>query len=425
MIVKLVKSAFTLLVVLSLVLSLGVTAFAAEPTVTFLGLEDGFAISGGSEYTATDLFDSFKNVLPGDRLTETVTVENAAEDCDYIKLYLRALPHDGEGNPLTYSETFENADGKDQAGIDGQRDESIETMLDFLSKLTLRLYNGETLIYEASPDQTTTLAENVYLGTLYSGESLQLRVELDVPAELGNEYASRVGEVDWIFMAEGFTDELLTVHKVWADNNDPNRPERISVQLLRDGEVYDEVELSEENQWTYTWDKLVETYEWTVVETEVPEGYEVSYETKDGAVWITNSNDYQPPVEPEPVELTVKKVWAGDEKKLDQRPTSVSVTLYNGETAVSTVSLSAANNWTHTWTELDGSGDWSVLETGIPKDYTPSYAEKDGVVTITNTASLIDTGLMNWPIPVLSGLGVLLLAFGAYMMLKKRKQDHA
>ncbi|MBQ7871799.1 MAG: Cna B-type domain-containing protein [Oscillospiraceae bacterium] len=250
-------------------------------------------------------------------------------------------------------------------------------------------------------------------------------MELDVPADLGNLYANRVGEVDWIFLAEGFTDELLTVHKVWADNNDPDRPERIRVQLLRDGEVYDEVELSEENQWTYTWDQLVETYEWTVVEAEVPAGYEVSYEIKDGTVWITNSNDYQPPAEPEPVDLTVKKVWAGDEKKLDERPTSVSVTLYNGETAVSKVTLSEANGWTYTWTDLDGSGDWSVLETGVPKDYTPSYSEKDGVVTITNTASLIDTGLTNWPIPVLCGLGVLLLACGAYMMLKKRKQDHA
>ena len=33
-------------------------------------------------------------------------------------------------------------------------------------------------------------------------KSTTLTVKLQVPAELGNEYANRVGEVDWVFTAE-------------------------------------------------------------------------------------------------------------------------------------------------------------------------------------------------------------------------------
>lgn len=49
------------------------------------------------------------------------------------------------------------------------------------------------------------------------------------------------------------------------------------------------------------------------------------------------------------------------------------------------------------------------------------YNARYGTVTITNTATLLQTGQLNWPIPVLCGLGVLLVAFGIIMILKKRK----
>ena len=119
---------------------------------------------------------------------------------------MRAVAHDENGNPLTYDEPFEAADGKDQAGIASQRDETVAAMADFLAQLSMKIYNGETLIYEASPDELDGLAENVLLGTFRQGESTTLTVELAVPMELGNEYANRVGEVDWIFTVEALDD---------------------------------------------------------------------------------------------------------------------------------------------------------------------------------------------------------------------------
>ena len=417
------KTLFFLILVFALLVNLSAVAFASDSTITFQGAEEGFAFQPGSEYTATDLFDNFKDVMPGDRLTEEITVKNEAKDCDYINVYMKAVVHDENGNPLTYSEPFENTDGKDQADIDGQRDETVATMQDFLARLTMRIYNRRELIYEASPDEAGALIDFVLLGTLVAEESFDLRVELDVPIELGNEYANRVGEVDWVFLAECIEFDKLTVHKVWEDNGYPERPESVTVHLLRDGEVEEAIELSEENQWSFTWDDLDDRHQWTVEEV-VPEGYTASYQSEDNTIFITNHMDYVPVAPPEPVDLTVKKVWADENDKRDLRPDSVTVTLYNGSTAVEKVTLNAANGWTYTWKELDGAGDWSVLETGIPKGYVPSYSTKGEITTITNTAALIQTGQLNWPIPVLCSLGVLLILFGVLVM-RKRKNENA
>lgn len=414
----------SLLLALVMLLSMSVTAFAADSSITFKGAQEGFDFQPGSQYTATDLFDNFKDVMPGDKLTETIQVKNEASDCDYIKLYMRAVVHDENGNPLTYSEVFENTDGKDQASVAGQRDETIATMQDFLSQLTMRIYNGTELIYNASPDEAGALVNNVLLGTLSKGESLNLTVELDVPIELGNEYANRVGEVDWVFLAECFEYEKLTVHKVWDDNGYPGRPDSVTVHLLRDGKEYEEIELSKDNQWTYTWDDLDDRYDWSVKE-DVPAGYEETYKTEDNTIFITNHKDYDPTPDPEPEDLTVKKVWSDENDKRGIRPSSVTVTLYNGDKAVDKVTLGAWNNWRYTWDDLDGNGDWSILETGIPNGYTPSYRTNGDVVTITNTATLIQTGQLNWPILVLGGLGMLMIFCGVLVMRKKKENGNA
>lgn len=203
---RIFKTFSSSLLALVTALSLSTTALAADSTVTFQGQNTGFSFKPGSEYTATDLFDNFKNVMPGDKLTETIQIKNEASDCDYVNFYMRAQIHDENGNPLTYSESFEKADGKDQTGIDGQRDETVVTMQDFLSKLSMKVYNGMNLIYEASPDELDGLKDNVLLGTLRREDTVNLTVELALPIELGNEYANRVGEVDWIFLVEALDD---------------------------------------------------------------------------------------------------------------------------------------------------------------------------------------------------------------------------
>lgn len=404
------KTIFSLVLTLLLTVSLATSAFASS-SITFKGFSAGFDFQPGSEYTETDLFDGFKNVMPGDTVTDTITFTNEATDCDYVNLYMRAETHDEAGNPLS-----EKVAEK----------ETVATMTEFLSKLSMKVWNGTELIYDASPDQLDGLQNNTLLGTFRTGDTTTLKVELTVPIELDNRFANRVGEVDWIFHVEAYNESQLSVRKVWSDGNANHDQDSITVNLLKDGEVEASQELNAENGWAYTFDRLAEGYTWTVEEADVPEGYEVSYDTVGTTTTITNTKKEAPTPDPdpepeEPVEITACKRWSGDSSK--ERPDSVTVTLYDGKTAYETVRLSDKNDWSYTWEDLDADGNWQVVETNIPKGYVPSYKVKGDVVTITNTKTLIQTGQLNWPIWVLGGAGVVLVALGVVTLTKRKQND--
>lgn len=436
---NMINKAFSLLLALMMVMGFATTAFAAGASVTF---KNGKLVvfQPGSDYTQTDLFNKFKNIMPGDTLTEEITVENQSGDSDYIKVYLRAVPHDETGNPIS-------AEVLAELRSDERRGEKTELayMYDFLAQLQLTVKNGAEMIYQASPDETGGLTNNVYLGSLRKGQSLKLDVELKVPIEMGNDYANRIGEVDWVFAAEAFNDvtpppegpdtppyyppekpsdnpSLFTVRKVWVDDG-KSRPKNITVQLLRDGEVYSEVKLRKTNNWVHTWDRLDKNHRWSVVEADVADGYKDTYKARGNTVIITNTQeDYVAPQTAKPVDLTVVKKW---DDKGRNRPDSVKATLYDGDTAVETVLLGDWNDWSYSWKKLDGKGNWQIVETNIPKGYVPSYSYENGVVTITNTATLIQTGQLNWPIPVMCGLGLALIIYGVIVLRKKRKNERA
>jgi LPXTG-motif cell wall-anchored protein len=407
------KAITSLVLMLLVVMSMSVTAFAASPSIMFEGFSKGFDFQPGSEYTETDLFGSFKNVMPGDTVTETITFTNSATDCDFVNLYMRAEAHDETDNPLSPKVAEK---------------ESVATMTEFLSKLSMKVWNGTELIYDASPDQLDGLKSNKFLGTFHTGETATLKVELSVPIELDNKYANRVGEVDWIFHVEAYNESQLSVRKVWSDGNANHANDSITVNLLKDGKVESSQELNAANGWAYTFDRLLEGHTWTVEEAEVPAGYTVSYNTVGTLTTITNTKKTPPKPDPDPdpsypLDVVVRKVWSSDDGK--DRPDSVTVTLYNGDVPYETVRLGAWNNWTYTWKDLSAYGNWQVIESNIPKGYVPSYSVSGNVVTITNTRSLIQTGQLNWPIWVLGGAGLVLVSLGGAMLVKKKRENNA
>ena len=209
---KMTNRLLSLGLVLIAVAVLTIPVLAADAVVRRDGTNGLVIETTGSGYTDTDLFGNFKNVMPGDELTENITIKNNVSGFDYVKLYIRAVPHDEQGNPLTYDEKFENEDGKDRQNVDGERDETVATMANFLSELSMEIYlvnadGTKQSIFSASPDETAQLTDNVLLGTFAKGKSAKLEAVLTVPAGLGNEYAYRVGEVDWVFTVEGFNNE--------------------------------------------------------------------------------------------------------------------------------------------------------------------------------------------------------------------------
>ena len=124
------------------------------------------------------------------------------------------------------------------------------------------------------------------------------------------------------------------------------------------------------------------------------------------------------------VSVSVLKVWTDDGKN---RPESVTVRLVNSKGVFDTVTLSSDNEWKHTWKDLDKNEKWDVQETDIPEGYTVSYKKEGLSFTVINTENtppgetLIQTGQLNWPIPVLAGGGTLLIVLGLALKSSGRK----
>lgn len=185
---KSLKKALALLCALSLT-----AALCAFPTfasgVEYDDAAGKFVFETTSTSNPTDLFENFKNAMPGDTLTQEILVKNKTDNHTTAKIYLRSL---------------------------GAQSGSEE----LLSQLTLTVaQKGSSPFFEASADQTASLTEWLELGTMAPGGSITLTLTLSVPITLGNDFQDAVGALEWQFKAEeqevppspqsGVTDTIL------------------------------------------------------------------------------------------------------------------------------------------------------------------------------------------------------------------------
>ena len=189
---KILKTLSALVLALVLCLSMGTAAFA-DSSVTYKGGADKFVFdSDGGQLTATDLFGNFKNVFPGDVLTETITVKNTLGGNKTVKIYMKAVPHDEAENPLSPAVAAK---------------EDADSMSQFLSILGMTVTNGSKVIFEGKASETDGREDGVLLGSFKNGESTELTVTLKAPLKkMDDSYRNRIGEVDWVFTAEEIDD---------------------------------------------------------------------------------------------------------------------------------------------------------------------------------------------------------------------------
>ena len=85
------------------------------------------------------------------------------------------------------------------------------------------------------------------------------------------------------------TNTSIKVQKVWKDSGNENkRPSSIRVQLYKDGEIYDSITLSEENNWQHIWENCSTKSNYTLVEQKL-DSYTVQV-SKEGITYlITNT----------------------------------------------------------------------------------------------------------------------------------------
>lgn len=178
----------------------------------------------------------------------------------------------------------------------------------------------------------------------------------------------------------------VTVTKKWVDaeNQDGLRPKSIKVQLYaNDQKSGKEVELSADNDWTYTFSDLDEkkagqAVQYTVKEIEVPKGYTQTVEaTNPGQVVISNTHT------PSKTKVQVTKKWEDANNQDGLRPATITVKLYkDGVATDQTLELSEANQWQGSFENLNEKAagkaiHYTVKEENVPEGYTLSIDDKD------------------------------------------------
>lgn len=105
------------------------------------------------------------------------------------------------------------------------------------------------------------------------------------------------------------TEDHYRVVKLWKDFGVEQRPEQVTVELYKDGQFFEAVQLNAENQWCYQWTDP-DGAQWQVVERDVPEGYLVSVSANETVFSITNTNPDAPPPPPTTGDQFPALLWA-------------------------------------------------------------------------------------------------------------------
>lgn len=165
--------------VLTLLMLLDCVTAQAVSLVRYEGGAEKFVFLPGTAFSESDLFENFKMVMPGDVLTQRITVRNSSDK--QMRIYLRAEPVD-------------------------------EKYQEFLSRMNLQVSTKDGQIFDAAVSETGQLTENTLLGTFKRNGSTDLVLTLTVPFDLSNEFMCTMGIVPWTFMVEEVIEVPDTPH---------------------------------------------------------------------------------------------------------------------------------------------------------------------------------------------------------------------
>ena len=324
---------------------------------------------GNWSYSFTDL-PKYAN---GQEITYTVTEDAVDGYTTESDGYNFINTHQPETTEITGTKTWNDANNQD-----GKRPESITVIL--LANGTEKTRQAVTA--DEAGNWTYTFKD---LPKYANGQEITYTVAEEEVTDYTTTY-------DGSNITNSYTPgkTSATVTKIWndAENQDGKRPESITVSLLADGkETGKTVTLSVENNWKQTISDLPEkadgkAIEYTWTEETLPEGYELTDNSKNGTV-TTLTNTYAP----ETTSITVTKTWDDADNQDGKRPESIIVNLLaNGEiVARQTVKADEAGNWTYTFKDLPKYANGKEITYTVTEEAVEGYETSVDGFNITNT----------------------------------------
>ena len=337
--------------------------------------------SGDWHYTCDDLVKYWKNGQLVDYTVEAVTVDGYTSEVKSLgnNVFEVHNTHIPETISKTVTKTW-----KDNENQDGIRPASVTVTLtgsNAVSKTaTLNEDNGWTATFENLPkrDHGNIVAYNVKESDTAGYEASVVKTENGF--QLINEHDSET--------------TMRTVTLVWRDedNRDGVRPDTVTYTLHGSDGSEQEKTVNKDDAWADVVFEDLPVYQngqrisYTLTESAI-DGYTNDIRSSGNTFTVTNTHI------PETVNVDVTKIWTDGENQDGNRPDSISVILTGSDGKRYTTTITAANNWKHTFLKLPKFfNEGTQIEYTLTEDTMSGYSNvvekrSDYVFVLTNKYS--------------------------------------
>lgn len=337
--------------------------------------------SGDWHYTCDDLVKYWKNGQLVDYTVEAVTIDGYTSEVKNLgnNVFEVHNTHIPETISKTVTKTW-----KDNENQDGIRPASVTVTLtgsNAVSKTaTLNEDNGWTATFENLPkrDHGNIVAYNVKESDTAGYEASVVKTEDGF--QLINEHDSET--------------TMRTVTLVWRDedNRDGIRPDTVTYTLHGSDGSEQEKTVNKDDAWADVVFEDLPVYQngqriyYTLTEPAI-DGYANDIRSSGNTFTVTNTHI------PETVNVDVTKIWTDGENQDGNRPDSISVILTGSDGKRYTTTITAANNWKHTFLKLPKFfNEGTQIEYTLTEDTMSGYSDvvekrSDYVFVLTNKYS--------------------------------------
>lgn len=337
--------------------------------------------SGDWHYTCDDLVKYWKNGQLVDYTVEAVTIDGYTSEVKSLgnNVFEVHNTHIPETISKTVTKTW-----KDNENQDGIRPASVTVTLtgsNAVSKTaTLNEDNGWTATFENLPkrDHGNIVAYNVKESDTAGYEASVVKTEDGF--QLINEHDSET--------------TMRTVTLVWRDedNRDGVRPDAVTYTLHGSDGSEQEKTVNKDDAWNDVVFEDLPVYQngqrisYTLTESAI-DGYANDIRSSGNTFTVTNTHI------PETVNVDVTKIWTDGENQDGNRPDSISVILTSSDGKRYTTTITAANNWKHTFLKLPKFfNEGTQIEYTLTEDTMSGYSDvvekrSDYVFVLTNKYS--------------------------------------